>query len=134
MKLLFLYIYYRIAKAYKDIFGIEDAPGYFLIQSCYSWGVLVLMTVLCSYTLAIETMVLWKFGIRINTWLIIITFLPFGIFYFFAEHFLGDLKTKYKNLERMYRHEKLSWLKGVAVLAFVVLSFICFMVALSHCK
>jgi hypothetical protein len=28
MKNLFQYVYYRIAKAYKDIFGIKDAPGY----------------------------------------------------------------------------------------------------------
>ena len=101
MKTLFLYIYYRIAKAYKDLFGIEDAPGYFLIQSCYSWGMIVLMTVLCLYTLAIETVVLWRFGIKMNTWLIIITFLPFGLFCFFAEHFIGDLKTTYKDTDTL---------------------------------
>ena len=114
MRNLFQYVYYRIAKAYKDIFGIEDAPGYLLIQSCYSWGLLVLVTTLCSYTLALETVVLWYFGIRMKTMHIIITILPFGLLYFFAEHFLGDLKEKYKKKK--------------------ALSFVCYMVSLSHCK
>lgn len=134
MKNLFQYVYFRIAKAYKDIFGIEDAPGYLLIQSCYSWGLLVLVTALCSYTLALETVVLWYFGIRIKTMHIIITLLPFGLFYFFAELFIGDLKEKYQALAKKHKGDRLSWLKGIAILIFVVLSFVCFMVALSQCK
>ena len=105
MKQLFLYVYYyRISKAYRDVFGIEDAPGYLMIQSCYSYGLLVLMA-LCAYTLALETIVLWKLGIKTSNWLIIATFLPFGLFYFFAEHFLGDLKNRFKILEKKYNKE-----------------------------
>ena len=134
MKNLFQYVYYRIAKAYKDIFGIEDAPGYLLIQSCYSWGLLVLVTVLCSYSLAIETVILWHVGIRMKTMHIIITIIPFGLFYFFVVYFLGDLKEKYKALAKKYKGDRFSWLKGIVILLFVVLSFVCYMVALSRCK
>ena len=98
MKNLLLYIYFRIAKAYKDIFGIEDAPGYLLIQSCFSWGLLVLVSAIWFYTLSIETIVLGKFGFKINTQLIIVTALPFAIFYIFAERFMGDLKLDRKSV------------------------------------
>lgn len=134
MKQLFLYVYYRISKAYRDVFGIEDAPGYLMIQSCYSWGLLVLMTALCAYTLALETIVLWKLGIKTSNWLIIATFLPFGLFYFFAEHFLGDLKNRFKLLEKKYKKENYRFLKGVLVFIFVVLSFVCYFVSLSFCR
>jgi len=134
MKQLFLYVYYRISKAYRDVFGIEDAPGYLLIQSCYSWGLLVLITALCAYTLAFETVVFWKLGIKTGDWLILVTFLPFGLFYFFAERFLGDLKNRFKQLEKKYKNEKLSVFKGILVFVFVVLSFVCYFVALSICR
>lgn len=134
MKKMFYYIYYRIAKFYKNTFGIEDSPSYLLIQSCYSWGLLVLVMALWCYTLALETVILWYFGIRMKTMYIIITILPGGLFYFFAEHFLGDLKMKFKALENTYQNEKLSWLKGICVALFVTLSLVSLFVALSYCK
>lgn len=134
MKQFFQYIYYRIAKSYKNIFGIEEAPGFLLIQSCYSWGLLVLVTILCVYVLALETIVLWWFGVKTNNWHIIITFIPFGLFYFFAEHFIGDLRIRYKALEERYKNEKLSWLKGIGVFLFVVFAFVSYFVTLSQCR
>ncbi|MBQ3738430.1 MAG: hypothetical protein II829_03475 [Bacteroidales bacterium] len=134
MKNLFLYIYFRIAKAYRNIFGIEDAPGYLLIQSCFSWGLLVLVSTICSYTLSIETLVLWELGLKINKSLIIVTALPFALFYIFAERFMGDLKLRYKELEKKYHNEKLTWLKGILVLLFIVFSLVSFIMALRFCK
>lgn len=134
MKNILDYIYYRIAKFYKNTFGIEDAPGCLLIHSCYSWGLLVLVTTLISYVLAIETVVLWEFGIKTNTVLIIITILPFGLFCIFAERFLGDLKTRYKLLDKKHKNDKFSFFKGLGVFVFVCSSFVCYCVALSHCR
>ena len=134
MKNLFLYIYFRIAKAYRNIFGIEDAPGYLLIQSCFSWGLLVLVSTICSYTLSIETLVLWELGLKINKSLIIVTALPFALFYIFAERFMGDLKLRYKELEKKYHNEKLTWLKGILVLLCIVFSLVSFIMALRFCK
>lgn len=88
MKNVFKYMYYRLVKFYSNTFGIKEAPGYLLIQSCYCWGLLVLVTILCVYVLALETIVLWWFGVKTNNWHIIITFIPFGLFYFFSQNIL----------------------------------------------
>lgn len=127
-------MYYRIAKAYKDIFGIEDAPGYFLIQSCYSWGLLVLIAAFCFYTLAIETIILWYFDIKMRPAYIVITILPFALFHIFSQQFFGDEKKRYKAMETKYKDEKVSWLKGIGILSFVVLSFVCYILAIFECK
>ena len=127
-------MYYRIAKAYKDIFGIEDAPGYLLIQSCYNWGLIVLLISICFYFLALEVVVLYHFGIKMKTVYVIVTMLPFLIIHVFSEEIFGNEKKKYKSLEKKYKGEKLSWLKGVSVLSFVVLSFACYFAALLSCK
>ncbi|MBR1513166.1 MAG: hypothetical protein IJ622_02610 [Bacteroidales bacterium] len=134
MKNLLLYMYFKIAKAYRDIFGIEDAPGYLLIQSCFSWGLLVLVSAIWFYTLSLETIVLWKFGFKINTQLIIVTALPFAFLYIFAERFIGDLKLRYKELEKKHLNEKLSWLKGILVFLFIILSLVSFIMALHFCR
>lgn len=134
MKKLLQYIYYRIAKAYKDIFGIEDAPGYFLIQNCYSWGLIILLASLCFYLLALEVIVLHYFGIKMSPVFAIITVLPFILFHVFSEEVLGDDKKRYKALEKKYKGERLAWLKGIGILLFVILSFVCYMIALFKCK
>lgn len=134
MKSLIQYLYYRLAKFYKNTFGIEDSPGFLLIHSCFSWGLLVLVFAICTYTLSLETIVLWKFGFTLNNNLIIITALPFALFYIFAERFIGDLKLRYKELERKYLNEKLSWLKGILVALFVVFSLVSFIMALHYCR
>ena len=134
MKHILFYIYYRLAKAYKNIFGIDDAPGYMLIQSCYSWGLLVLVTTLLFYSLAIEDIILWHFRVKLDKKIIIITSLPFAIFYIFAEHYIGDLKQIYKTLEKTSHNEKVPWLKGLLVFLFVILSIVSLIMALHFCK
>lgn len=134
MKRVLFYIYYRLAKTYKNIFGIDDAPGYMLIQSCYSWGLLILVTAMFFYSLTIEDIILWHFSMKLDEWLIIITALPFAIFYIFAEHYIGDLKQRYKTLEKTYHNEKVPWLKGFFTFLFVILSIISLCTALHYCK
>lgn len=133
MKSIVQYIYYRIAKAYRDIFGIEDAPGFLLIQSCYSWGSMVLLFSICFYLLAIETFVLWHFGIKMKVSYIIITVLPFALFHIFVLNEEREKET-FKNLKKKYKGEKLRVLKGIVILLFVLFSWVSFMWALSICK
>ena len=94
----------------------------------------MLVSTICSYTLSIETLVLWELGLKINKSLIIVTALPFALFYIFAERFMGDLKLRYKELEKKYHNEKLTWLKGILVLLFIVFSLVSFIMALRFCK
>ena len=99
------YIYYRLIKFYKETFRIEESPG-FLIQSCYSWGLLVLLISICFYLMSIEVVVLWGLGIKIKKAYVLITMLPFFIFHVFSEQWLGDEKKFYKDLCKKFSKEK----------------------------
>lgn len=130
MKNAVQYIYYRIAKFYQKVFKIDDAPGYLLVLSCYDWGLLILSLSLFCYLLVIETFLLSFFGIRMNIWYIIITFIPFGLVYFFSDEILKNSKDNFELLEQKYKEEKLKLFKGILVALFVLLSLPSFFVAL----
>ena len=133
MRVFLSYIYYRLVKFYKNTFGIEDSDSFF-IQSCYNWGLLVLLTSLCLYLLSIITLLLWQWRIKINVYILIVTMIPFALFHFLSESFIGDIKQKYQALEEKYQNEKLPWLKGLGVFLFVILSLVSYLLALHYCK
>lgn len=130
MKIL-KYIYYRLVKFYNKVFGIEESPG-FLIQSCYSWGLLILLNTLCFYLLSIETVLLGLFGIKMNAVLLLITFLPFVLIHVFSEEFFGDRREKYKVLCQRYQKDKYALIKGIIIFVIIVLSIPCFIITLFH--
>lgn len=130
---IFIYIYYRLVSFYKKTFGIEESPG-FLIQSCYSWGLLVLLTSVCLYLLSVECIILSHLGIRMNKTCVLLTMLPFAFFHIFSDLWLGDDKKTYKQLCKTYENEKLKWLKGIMVFLFIILSLPCYMATLYLCK
>lgn len=133
MKKGFYYFYYRLAKFYKNVFGIDDSELFFVF-SCYSWGMLVLLASLYFYLLSIETMTLWWIGIRTNATIIFLTMLPFAFIHIYLERREKSLQKKFKELESEYRNEKLSWLKGLLLFLFVILSLVCFIMTIKLCK
>ena len=133
MKSLIQYIYYRLAKFYKNTFGIKDSPG-FLIQSCYDWGSQVLTAMVCFYILTIETILLWLFGIRMKTSFVFITMLPFFFLHVFFEDVFGDEKKLFAKLENKFKGDKLSFIKGVLIAIFAIFSLVSFIMALHYCK
>ena len=133
MKKGFYYFYYRLAKFYKDVFGIDDSELFFVF-SCYNWGMLVLLASLYFYLLSIETLTFWWMGIRTNATIIFLTMLPFAFIHIYLEQREVWLPKKFKELESEYKDEKLSWLKGLFVFFFVILSLVCFIMALRFCK
>lgn len=133
MKSMIQYIYFRLTKFYKNTFGIEDSPG-FLIQSCYDWGSQILTAMVCFYILTIETVILWFFGIRMKTTIVLITILPFFFLHVFSEDIFGDEKKLYTELENKFKDDKYSFIKGVLVTVFVILSLVSFIMATQLCK
>lgn len=127
------YIYYRLTMFYKNTFGIEN-PSSFFIQSCYSWGLLVLMASVCFYLLALETLVLWFFNLKMKPVYVVVTVIPFALIHIFSEQLFGDEKKRFKVLEKRYACERFKWIKGTGVLLFAILSFVSFGVALLFCK
>lgn len=123
------YIYYRLVKFYKEKFHIEESPG-FLIQNCYSWGLLILLTAICFYLLSIEAIVLWCVGIKMKKAFVIITFLPFIILHVFSEEIFGNEKEKYKELCRRYKIDNYEWINGFCILIFILLSIPCLITTL----
>lgn len=130
---VFAYIYYRLVKFYNKVFGIKESPG-FLIQSCYSWGLLILLTAICFYLLSIETIVLWSFGIKMKILFVLFTFLPFTLLHIFSEELLGKEEEKYKELCYKYKNDKHKWFKGLCVLLFVTLAIPCYVTLIFLCK
>ena len=59
------YIYYRLVRFYSKTFGIKDSPG-FLIHSCYSWGLLIVLTSIYFYFMSLESIILYYIGINIK--------------------------------------------------------------------
>jgi len=133
MKSFFQYIYYRLSMFYKKRFGIEESSSFF-IQSCYGWGLLILLVSVCFYLLAAETYVLWFFGKQMKVAFILVTILPFAIIHIFFEQFFGNEKERFKKLESKFKNERLSIVKGLAIFVFVTLSFVSYFVALFLCK
>lgn len=130
---VFKYIYYRLVRFYKKTFGIDDSPG-FLIQSCYSWGLLLLLTSICFYLMSFEIVVLWSLGVKTKKGFILLTFLLFALFHIFSEHWIGDEKKFYNDICEKYKNESFVWLKGMMVFLFVVLSLPCYITTLFLCK
>lgn len=130
---VFAYIYYRLVKFYNKVFGIKESPG-FLIQSCYSWGLLILLNAICFYLLSIETLVLWGFGIKMKIIFVLFTFLPFMLLHIFSEEILGKEDEKYEELCNRYKNDKHKWFKGLCVLLFVALAIPCYITFLFLCK
>ena len=120
-------------KFYKNVFGIDDSELFFVF-SCYSWGMLVLLASLYFYLLSIETMTLWWIGIRTNATIIFLTMLPFAFIHIYLERREKSLQKKFKELESEYQNEKLSWLKGLLLFLFVILSLVCFIMTIKLCK
>ena len=133
MKNMFQYVYYRLVIFYKNSFGIKDSPG-FLIQSCYDWGSQVLNAVICFYLLAIETLFLWVFGMKMKIAFVLITMLPFFFLHVFSEMIFGDEVKRFESLELKYKNDKLRVLKGVLIAMFSLLSLPCFILAMCLCK
>lgn len=124
------YLYYRYVKFYQRAFKIGDSPG-FLIHSCYSWGLLVLLTSLMFYLLSVENILFWIMGIALRKEYILVTTLPLGLLYLFSEHWMGDEKSLYNDLCKKYKNERFMWFKGVLSLAFAVFSLPCYLLSLS---
>lgn len=129
----FAYIYYRLVGFYKNTFGIDDSPG-FLIQSCYSWGLLILISSVCFYLLSVECIMLCYLGIKMSKEIVLLTIIPFALFHIFADLWLGDEKKLYNKLCKTYENERLKWFKGIMVLLFVLLSIPCYMFTFYLCK
>lgn len=130
MKIL-KYIYYRLVKFYNKVFGIKESPG-FLIQSCYSWGLLILLNAICFYLLSIETVLLGLYGFKMNEVLLLITFLPFVLIHVFSEELFGDGRERFKELCQRYQKDKYAVIKGIIVFVFVTFSIPCFIITLFH--
>lgn len=133
MRNLLPYIYYRLAKFYKNAFGIEESSVFF-VYSCYSWGLLVLLASLYFYIISIETTILWLMKIKTNATFIIITMIPFAIFHIILERHDSKIKEKFKEIDNRCKNEKMSWLKGICVFLFVMLSLVSYIVVLHFCK
>lgn len=127
------YIYYRLVRFYSKTFGIKDSPG-FLIHSCYSWGLLIVLTSIYFYFMSLESIILYYIGINIKKVFILLTYIPFAILYLFSERWMGDEKDVYDKLCYKYKNEKLIWFKGFLVLLFVILSLPCYLITLFFCK
>lgn len=123
------YIYYRLVKFYKNTFHIEESPG-FLIHSCYSWGLGVLLASVCFYFMSVESVILWIIGLKMKKVFILFTIFPFALLHIFSEDWLGDEKQIYKDLCQQYKLETFKWLKGVGVFIFVLLSLPCYLITL----
>ena len=130
---VFSYIYYRLVKFYNRVFGIKESPG-FLIHSCYSWGLLILLTAICFYLLSIETVVLWSLGIKMKKVFVLITILPFMLLHIFSEELFGNDDEKYKELCYRFETNKHKWFKGLCVLLFVSLAIPCYITMIFLCK
>lgn len=130
---VFAYIYYRLVKFYNKAFGIKESPG-FLIQSSYSWGLLILLTAICFYLLSIETVVFWGLGVKMKKIFVIITFLPFMLLHIFSEELFGNEEKKYKELCQRFETDKHKWFKGLCVFLFVSLAIPCYIIFIFLCK
>ena len=131
--MIFKYIYYRLVKFYKERFHIEESPG-FLIQSCYSWGLYILLTATCFYFLSIETIVLWSVGIKMKKAFVLITILPFILLDVFSEEIFGNEKKNYQDLCHKYKMDKHVWIKGFFVVLFISLSIPSYIATILICK
>lgn len=129
----FKYIYYRLVKFYNKVFDIKESP-HFLIDSCYSWGLLILLNAICFYLLSIETIVLWGVGIKMNKAFVLITFLPFIILHVFSREIFGNEENNYKELCHRFETDKYEWFKGLCVLLFVSLAIPCYITMIFLCK
>ncbi len=131
MKHMLTYIHYRLSVFYQKTFGIKESPGYLLVLSSYDWGLLVLLLSLLCYLLAIETIILSLYAVKMNVLFIVITSIPFAIVYIFSDKICKNGKDHFKVLETKYKHEKLKLIKGIFVWLFTLLSLPCFLVALN---
>lgn len=128
---LLKYTYYRLVGFYKKAFKIEESPG-FLIQSCYSWGMLILLISICFYLMSIESVLLWWLGVKINKAFILLTMLPFALFHVFSDRWFSDKKL-YLDLCKKYKNERFKSIKGFLVVVFVTLSLPCCILTLYYC-
>lgn len=127
------YLYYRLVMFYKKHFNIDESP-YFLIQSCYSWGLLVLLISFCFYLMSIECIIIWWMGFKMKKAYILFTMLPFAIFHVFSEYWIRDEKKLFEELCKKYNNDRFELLKGILVFLFVTFSLPCYFATLFLCK
>jgi uncharacterized membrane-anchored protein len=116
MKNLFDYCYYRISKAYR----FWDEKDYWL------GGRSVLFTCFSSHFLCLLAFVFSLFGKKFNSTIIILIVVCFFVLSLFFYH-----KRKYVELEKQYKNEKHSKLKGWLVFLYVIGSLVLFFVAIN---
>ena len=125
MKKLFNYCFYRIAKAYK----LFDRRDY-----C-DWGYGVLFATFGFTILSLVTCVLHIFHFKINSTIIVCTFVPFCALDFIFSMLISDKQkvTKYIELDNLYKNEKYRKIKGCLVAIYAIGSFVLYFVTLYAC-
>ncbi|MDR0863810.1 MAG: hypothetical protein LBO74_02615 [Candidatus Symbiothrix sp.] len=121
MKTLFDYCFYRISKAYR-FWDEKDYCG---------WGYGVLFATFGFIALTLTNFILYTLHYKLTTTIIVIVLLPFialdGVLSIFLQN---KNKKKYKQLEKEYKDEKYSKLKGWLVFLYVICSLTMYFVSL----
>ena len=120
MKHIFNYCVYRIANAYKRM-HMRDyiGQGYFLMFFSFTF-----------YALALTECVLSLFDRKINEMVIVLFCIPTIIEVLFFKNLFPNHEKIFKEYDTQYQHEKCGWLKSILVLLFVIMSLVCFILAL----
>lgn len=121
MKHLFCYCVYRIADFYKKTHWASDyiAQGYFLMFFAFTY-----------YALALTECVLSLFNMRINNTVIVLFCIPTIVEVLLFKKLFPNGEKMFREYDTQYRKEKFRWLKGLLIFAFLVLSLVCFVMAL----
>lgn len=122
MKHIFNYCVYRIAKVYKRMHMSDYiGQGYYLMFFAFTF-----------YALALTECVLSLFDRKINVTVIVLFGIPIIIEVLFFNSLFPNHEKIFKEYDTKYRHEKCGWLKSILVLLFVIMSLVCFMLALAR--
>lgn len=123
MKEILNYLYYRIAKAYK----IVDENDYL------NWGYWILLVSFAFIALSATVIITSALGLVFNIKIIIIVFIPFGVLGFIWG-FLTNKRIKqerYNRLEKRYKDERHSSLKGCVILLYFVSTIAMYVISLA---
>lgn len=120
MKHIFNYCVYRIAKVYKRT-HMDDymCQGYFMMFFAFTF-----------YALALTECVLSLFDRKINETVIILFSIPTIIVVLFFNSLFPNHEKLFKEYDTKYRHQKCGWLLSILVFLFVLMSLVCFILAL----
>ena len=122
MKHIFNYCVYRIAKVYKRMHMSDYiGQGYYLMFFAFTF-----------YALALTECVLSLFDRKINVTVIVLFGIPTIIEVLFFNSLFPNHEKIFKEYDTKYQHEKCGWLKSILVFMFVIMSLVCFMLALAR--